>query len=139
MARKAYPYVIGAYSTSPQLRRADDGRWCAQSEIQQWTGSLADVCAATEIVLQGEGKRCAPISVALNSGISQRFKSPYELRGALEQLDPYDIATVRVDADIPDDGHAVIVVRRQKPGVVVTVDGRDRAHVVGLAHLVHVD
>jgi len=135
MPREPYGGTSGAYCTPPQLQRGNDGRWHAHGEIQQWTGSLADIYAATEIVLDGHRERSAAVSIALNSGISQRYEAPFELR-MLAQLDPDAIATVRVDADIPD-GCAVILVRRQKPGVIVTIAGRERANVLGLAQLVH--
>ena len=137
MPRKPYPYTVGAYSTPPRLRREDDGRWTAPGQIEQWTGSLADVCTAMEMVLEGAGERCARVSVALNAGTSEHYESLQEFRDALERLDPDDIATIRMDAELPDEGCAVILVRRQRPGVLVEVTGRDRANVLGLAQLVH--
>jgi hypothetical protein len=75
--------------------------------------------------------------VALNSGTSQRYASPHEFRHALERLNPNDVATVRVEAEIADEFQAVILVRNQIPAVLVEVAGRDGATVLGLAQRLH--
>lgn len=137
MAHELHSYTAGAYATAPQLDSGDDGRGCARGEIQQWRGALADVCAAAEVIMEGEGERSARISVALNSATAECYESLRAFCDAAELLDPDDVAAVRVDGRVPDEGQALILVRRQRPGIIVEAGGRDRTNVLGLAQLLH--
>lgn len=134
-----YPYALGAYSTSPQIRKVADGVYSADGSVQAWRGSTEDLCRVTDDAVAALAERAAgepsiTATISLWLGQSRTFATLAEFRAAAAELDDDQISAIRIDvAEGPLSG--TLVARRRMPGVLVSAQGPDRIEVDGLARL----
>lgn len=137
--KPAYPYAVGAYSTSPRMRRADNGTHVAEGSIQSWRGSLQDlgrVARDAKLAIAEADGADPVVRVSLTDwqGGHRDFDSLDDFETATPQTPTDELNVVRIDLT-SGAANATIVARRTMPGAVVSVRGPRKIEVDGLARL----
>ncbi len=135
-----YPFDVGAYSTPPRTERQEDGTYVAQGSIQSWRGSLEDLAraaddATTALSEEAEGTATLRISITDWQGRQHEYDSSQSLVTAAPETNAEQLTTARVELSGAGGTHGTVVARRTMPGVVISVVGRSRIQVDGLARL----
>jgi hypothetical protein len=129
-----------AYAQEPTIERLGDQRWRSESDIECWKGSPSDLGEVLALAVAGaaadEGHAQLSGRLTLANGEQTDFTSVEDFMQCVAELDPDDVTLLRFDVhDGTGDLKATLIARHRIPGVVLTVEGRDRFRVLGVAQL----
>lgn len=132
---------MAAYSFQPTLE-TQDGDSSAKFGVECWRGPVAHFIHIAEAAVEAATSIADAASefeaeVTLESGKHQRYASLAELRRSGLGETPEKLIAIRVTVTVNGELESVVAARPKIPGLTGTVTGREKARVLGLAHLLY--